>query len=433
MDLVTTHKNADFDALSSAFAAALVYPSSSVLLPRNLNRNVKEFLGIHKDVFRYRSHAGLTPSRYKRLIVVDTNDWSRLDLPDTFRENENLSIHIWDHHGGEGTIAADWSCIREVGAAVTLLVDRLKETGARLSPIQATLFLAGIHEDTGSLLFPSTTPLDVASAAFLMEQGADVNMIAQFLRPTYTHTQKKLLFNMLQEAREVDARGLTAVVTNVPINGHTPGLSLVVDMFHGIAGADIIVCLFSEKSSGKTIVIARSTGESMDVGRMMKSLGGGGHPNAASALMHGSTPEKVETAVMEALTAAVSTSGPLMAAIMSYPVISVEPSAKMKEVALMFRRKSYTGIPVIQDNRLVGIISRRDFTKIKKTRQLDAPVKAFMSTNVITVPSDASVREVARLMATHDIGRVPVVENGSVVGIVTRSDVMRYYYDLLPD
>ncbi len=106
MDLVTTHKNADFDALSSAFAAALVYPSSSVLLPRNLNRNVKEFLGIHKDVFRYRSHAGLTPSRYKRLIVVDTNDWSRLDLPDTFRENENLSIHIWDHHGGEGTKGA---------------------------------------------------------------------------------------------------------------------------------------------------------------------------------------------------------------------------------------------------------------------------------------------------------------------------------------
>jgi nanoRNase/pAp phosphatase (c-di-AMP/oligoRNAs hydrolase) len=433
MDLITTHINADFDALASAFAAALVYPSSSVLLPRNLNRNVREFLGIHKDVFPSRSHAGLAPERYDRLVVVDTNNWSRLDLPDAFREDKTLSVHIWDHHGGEGTIAADWSCIREVGAAVTLLVDRLKETGARLSPIQATLFLAGIHEDTGSLLFPSTTPLDAASAAFLMEQGADVTMIAQFLRPTYTHTQKGLLFNMLQETKEVDARGLKAVVTHVAINGHTPGLSLVVDMFHGIAGADIVVCLFSEKSSGKTIVIARSTGESMDVGRMMKSLGGGGHPNAASALLHGSTPENVETAVMDALTEAVSSSGPLMAVIMSYPVISVEPSTTMKEVASMFRRKSYTGIPVVHNKRLVGIISRRDFTKIKKTRQLDAPVKAFMSTNVITVSPDASVREVARLMATHDIGRVPVVENGFVVGIVTRSDVMRYYYDLLPD
>jgi tRNA nucleotidyltransferase (CCA-adding enzyme) len=433
MDLITTHKNADFDALSSAFAAALVYPSSSVLLPRNLNRNVKEFLGIHKDVFKYRSHAGLVPERYDRLVVVDTRDWARLDLPDTFRESKNLSIHIWDHHLDEGTISADWSCIQEVGAAVTLLVDHLKKSKTSLSPIQATLFLAGIHEDTGSLLFPSTTPLDAASAAFLMAQGADVNMIAQFLRPTYTHTQKGLLFHMLQEAKEVDARGLKAVVTHVTINGHTPGLSLVVDMFHGIAGADIAACLFSERSSGKTIVIARSTGESMDVGRMMKSLGGGGHPNAASALIHGSTPEKVETAVMEALTAAVSSSGPLMAVIMSYPVISVKPSTTMKEVALLFRRKGYTGIPVIQDKRLVGIISRRDFTKIKKTRQLDAPVKAFMSTKVITVPPEASVREVARLMATHDIGRVPVVEDGSVVGIVSRSDVMRYYYDLLPD
>ncbi|HDR14873.1 MAG TPA: CBS domain-containing protein [Desulfobacteraceae bacterium] len=433
MDLITTHKNADFDALASTFAAALVYPSSSVVLPRNLNRNVKEFLGIHKDVFRYRSHNGLTPERYNRLIVVDTNDWSRLDLPDSFREDENLSIHIWDHHPGVGTISADWSCIREVGAAVTLLVDQLKKDDAPLSPIQATLFLAGIHEDTGSLLFPSTTPLDAASAAFLMEQGADVNMIARFLRPTYTQNQKELLFHMLRKAREVDARGLMAVVTHVPINGHSPGLSLVVDMFHGIAGADIIVCLFSERSSGKTIIIARSSGESLDVGRIMSSLGGGGHPNAASALIRGSTPDKVEAAVMEALTEAVSTSGPLMAVIMSYPVISVEPSATMKDAALMFRSKGFTGIPVIQGKRLVGIISRRDFTKIKKTRQLDAPVKAFMSTNVITVAPDASVREVARLMSTHDIGRVPVVENDSVVGIVTRSDVMRYYYDLLPD
>ncbi len=433
MDLITTHKNADFDALASAFAAALLYPSSSVLLPRSLNRNVREFLGIHKDVFRYRSHSGLTPGRYEKLIVVDTNDWSRLDLPETFREHEGLIIHIWDHHPGEGTIPPGWSCTKEVGAAVTLLVDRLKQTGVSLSPIQATLFLAGIHEDTGSLLFPSTTPLDAASAAFLMEQGADVNMISRFLRPTYTHTHKGLLFQMLEGAKEVDARGITAVVTHVPINGHTPGLSLIVDMFHGIAGADIVVCLFSEKSSAKTIAIARSSGESLDVGRVMNSLGGGGHPNAASALVRGSTPEKVESAVMDALTTAVSSIGPQMAVIMSYPVLSVEPSATMKEVALLFRRKGFTGIPVIDDKHLVGIISRRDFTKIKKTRQLDAPVKAFMSTNVTTVTPEAHVGEVARLMATHDIGRVPVVQNGSVVGIVTRSDVMRYYYDLLPD
>jgi tRNA nucleotidyltransferase (CCA-adding enzyme) len=433
MDLITTHKNSDFDALASAFAASLLYPGASVVLPRNLNRNVKEFLGIHKDVFRYRSHNGLSPERYDRLIVVDTNEWSRLDLPDSFRGHQGLSIHIWDHHLGEGTISAEWSCVREVGAAVTLLVGRLKQTGIGLTPIQATLFLAGIHEDTGSMLFPSTTARDAAAAAFLMERGADVNIVGQFLRPTYTRTQKDLLFKMLEGATEMEAGGLIAVVSHVEIHGHTPGLSLLVDIFHGMAGADVVVCLFSENASLKTIAIARSVGESMDVGAVMNTLGGGGHPNAASALIQGLRPEAAEAAAVEALTSAVSARGPLMADIMSYPVVGVESSATMKDVAMLFRQKGFTGLPVMEKQRVVGIISRRDFSRIRKTRQLDAPVKAFMSTNVVTVPSYSTVRDVARLMATRDIGRVPVVENDRAVGIVTRSDLMRYYYDLLPD
>ena len=63
---------------------------------------------------------------------------------------------------------------------------------------------------------------------------------------------------------------------------------------------------------------------------------------------------------------------------------------------------------------------------------LHLPVKAFMSNKVITISPESSVAEATRLMVKHDIGRLPVVKDGILIGILTRSDAMRHYYDLLP-
>ena len=88
---------------------------------------------------------------------------------------------------------------------------------------------------------------------------------------------------------------------------------------------------------------------------------------------------------------------------------------------------------MVEGKKIAGIISRRDFKKIRKESQLKAPVKAFMSGKVFVIPPENSVLQAARKMIKHDIGRLPVVENGELIGIVTRSDTMRYFYDTLPD
>jgi tRNA nucleotidyltransferase (CCA-adding enzyme) len=119
---------------------------------------------------------------------------------------------------------------------------------------------------------------------------------------------------------------------------------------------------------------------------------------------------------------------------MSFPVFTVEPDTSMEKVAAMLKDKGCTGLPVVKGEKLVGIISRRDFVKVKRESQLISPVKAFMNTNIITITPGKSPIQAAKLMTKYDIGRLPVVdENGRMIGIITRSDTMLYFYDMLPD
>ena len=119
--------------------------------------------------------------------------------------------------------------------------------------------------------------------------------------------------------------------------------------------------------------------------------------------------------------------------LMSYPVVTVSPETRMKEVYTVLREKGHMGIPLMDDGRFVGIISRRDFWRAKKTSAINAPVRAFMTRDVVTIKPGRNPMQAARLIIQHDIGRLPVVDNGRVIGIVTRSDSMRYLYDLLPE
>jgi len=149
-------------------------------------------------------------------------------------------------------------------------------------------------------------------------------------------------------------------------------------------------------------------------------------------MLKGVNPAAVEQMIID-LIAGNQQSSVQISDLMSFPVHSVSPDSTMQAVAALLRRRGCTGLPVVDDGRIVGVISRRDFRKIRKEDQLQAPVKAFMSPRVITIDPGKSPVQAAQVMVRHDIGRLPVVEDGAIIGIVTRSDVMLYFYDLLPD
>ena len=432
MEIITTHTNVDFDALASVFAATLIYKSALAVLPKSLNPNVKAFLSLHKEIFPFKTPQEVDMNEVSGLVVVDAPQWSRLDGVKELRDKEDLNIHIWDHHKASDDFCASKTCIEEIGAAVTLLGLQLKKDRRPITPIQATLFLAGIYEDTGSMSFPSTTAKDAKAVAYFLEQGGDLSMIKNFLRPVYGPKQKDLLYEMLKTAGREKLDEHTMSIGMMEIKGHVPGLSLVVDMYQDILNVDVAVGIFLEKARDRCLVIGRSTPDTVDIGAVMHELGGGGHPNAGSALLKSINLKDAAEWVVELLNGNHSASVKI-SDLMSYPVFSVSPTTTMNEVALLLRKKGCTGFPVTEGSKVVGIISRRDFRKVRKDAQMKAPVKAFMSTKVQQVDLQSGIVSAVRLMVREDIGRLPVVDEGNLIGILTRSDTMRYYYNLMPD
>lgn len=435
--IITTHKNADFDAVASLVAATVLFPGSIGLLPRSVNPNVKAFLSIHKDFFEIPKVSDVNFSHIDRLTVVDTNGWGRIDSFDGLEKSEKLDIWIFDHHadarGTDMEKHASHVLIEPLGANITLMIRRLKKERKILTPMQATLFLAGLYEDTGNLSFSSTCAEDAAAAAYLLERKADLSLVNRFLRPAYGQKQKDVLFKMLQNGYRQKIKGYNVALAKIVIQGHVNNLALVVQMYRDIANADAAFGIFPNARGNKCIVIGRSDTDGIRVGDIMRALGGGGHPAAGSALLKNSNPDAVEQMILD-LIQGNQQSSVRINDLMSFPVLSVAPDATMAQAAKILRNKGCTGLPVLENGKLVGVISRRDFRKLKKPlTQLRLPVKAFMSRQVRVIDADKSPLQAARIMVKYDIGRLPVVKDGEIIGIITRSDYMRYFYDLLPD
>ena len=428
MHIVTTHKGADFDALASIVAANLLYPGIVTVLPGSLNPNVRAFLSLHKDLFSFCRSEEIDPDKVNKLTVVDINRWDRLDRLDRLKQNRNLEIALFDHHGNQGDINASWRCQEEMGANITLMIRYLKERQIPITPIQASLFLAGLYEDTGNLTFLSTKAEDAHAAAYLMENGADLHIIGAFLSPTYGRKQKDVLFRMLHNAPRTIVDGYTVSIRRLRVNGYVGNLAVVVQMYRKILNVDAAFGVF-EMNANRCLVIGRSMAEGIDVAAIMRHMGGGGHLAAGSAILKSADPIAVEAWIRVLIGESHRTSVQIKD-LMSFPVLTLASDTAMNRAGRMLWEKGYKGAPVLDNEKLVGMLSRRDFEKIKKKNHLLSPVRAFMSKNIITIDPGASPGHAAHLMIKHDIGRLPVVEEGKIVGIFSRSDAVADFYGL---
>jgi len=319
-EVITTHGNTDFDAFAAMLAARRLYPGAAVAVGA-LNRNVRDFYRLHgEELGAVVESARLEQDAIRRLIVVETTNASRLGELESVALDPSVEKVLFDHHGDADL--PEWidpatAVLSRDGALTTTLVGILAERRLLPSPLEATAFALGIHEETGSLTYATSTQRDADALAWCLRHGARQDLVAKYSK--------------LDEAR--------------------------------------------------TLAFAA--------------------PEQA-----GRDPRRARD-------------------VMSTPPRSVEPDEKVRDAMVLCQRHGQSGVFVVEGGRVVGAVSRENLDKAVGHGLAHAPVRGIMSGRVVTAEEDAALPELQALVTDAEDGRVAVLRDDQLVGVVARADLLR--------
>jgi CBS domain-containing protein len=112
--------------------------------------------------------------------------------------------------------------------------------------------------------------------------------------------------------------------------------------------------------------------------------------------------------------------------VMTSDVKVVTPNVQMAEVLELLRQAGISGAPVVSNDNLVGIISIEDLIRSLRQGDLEAPVRDYMTPQLVTVNSLDPVVEALKVFAQTRLGRLPVLDTtGKLAGIITKGDITR--------
>jgi len=430
MDLILCHTTADFDALGAAVGLTCLLPGSKIVLTGGAHPPVRDFLALHRDEYPLIERRSVNPQKIRSITVVDTQYRDRLGKAAEWLDLPNVKeIVVYDHHlGQEGDIPATRSHIAPVGACTTLMVEQVQQQQTSLTPAQATVMALGIHVDTGSLTYDLSTARDALALAWLMQQGASLPVISTYRDPGLSPQLQQLLTTALQNLEYLCLRGYTIAWVILKTSEFVPGLSSLASQLVELSEIDALL-LVNEYPLGeddaRLTVIGRSQIPGVNLNQLFQPYGGGGHSQAASLNIRGVDTQATLEKLLDALKASIP--HPLTARdLMSSPVRTIRPDTTIAEAQRILLRYGHSGLSVVDtQGQLVGIISRRDLDIAFHHGFSHAPVKGYMTINLKTITPETTLPQIESLMVTYDIGRLPVLENGQLVGIVTRTDVLR--------
>ncbi|MBO9997917.1 MAG: CBS domain-containing protein [Cyanobacteria bacterium SID2] len=430
MDLILCHTTADFDSLGAAVGLTRLLPGARIVLTGGCHPGVEEFLRLHRDEYPLIERRAVNPDRIRSITVVDTQYRNRLGKAALWFDYPNVEeITIYDHHPNTNSdIPASFRQVEPVGAVTTIVAEKLQEQHINMTVHEATVMALGIHVDSGSLTYDHSTARDALALAWLMQQGASVHVIAEYIEPSLSDNLQNLLSVALDtvQTEEVWGWAIAWVVLKTP--DYAPGLAGLASRLLELTDTDAIVLAHqytTHSEEPRLAVIGRSRIPDTDLNSIFQSIGGGGHAKAASAQLKSVEPlSTVETLL--ALLKQQIPQPPTARDIMSSPVRTIRPQTLIGEAHRILLRYGHSGLSVVDDDdRLVGVISRRDLDIALHHGFDRAPVKGYMTTHLKTISPQTLLPEIESLMVTYDIGRLPVLEDSELVGIVTRTDVLR--------
>ncbi|NVN90904.1 MAG: CBS domain-containing protein [Desulfuromonadales bacterium] len=427
MDVITTHVNADFDCLGSMVAAGRLYPDALISFPGSQEKGLREFISHHPGYLPPLTRAkDIHLDAITRLIIVDCQQATRIGRFAEIIGRPGLEVHVFDHHPTlETSIRPTGGIIRPCGSVSTILTGLLQERGITLTPEEATLVMLGIHEDTGRLLFLPTTADDYRAAAWLLEQGARLNLVSDFISQELNAQQVGLLNTLLKNLKTTSFNGVNISIAHASCDSYIADIAGLAHLMRDMENLDALFLVVAMEN--RTYLVARSRVPEVNVGEIMRRFQGGGHATAASATVHDLQLKQVLKKLDELLRLMVTpqiTAGDLM----SSPVKTMPTGITIAEARDLLTRYNCNAMPVIDSGRMVGILSRKTVEKALYHDLGSSLASEFMHTEFMRATPATLLSDIQEYLVEGNRRFVPVFDGEQLSGAVTRTDLLRHMY-----
>jgi tRNA nucleotidyltransferase (CCA-adding enzyme) len=429
MKVILTHEQADMDALASQLGAWLLWPDAIPMLPHNINRNGRRYLNQFGAELPYVEFKALPREPVDTIFLVDTQSLVTLK-----GMTEDTKVIVYDHHPVREDLDPNWEThFTQAGSNASQMVMMIKAQGISLTPVQATTLALGLYEDTGSFTYDSTTSADLEAAGFCIRQGADLDIVSDFLYPPLSADQRRLYDRLLKNIETYEIEDQTILTVKADAMDVQDEISSVAHKMRDVFNPDALLILVSTTQGIR--LVARSTSDQVDVSAIAESMGGGGHKRASSALIRPEAHmdedktqyfldlqyQEMINSLKDYVKPAVTVRG-----LMSKHPLLLSPDTSVREANRLMERYGYEGYPVVSDGKVVGLLNRREVDRAI-SHGLDMTVDSLMSAGDVSITTDASLDELQTLMGLSGWGQIPVLssQTGEIVGIVTRTDLLK--------
>jgi tRNA nucleotidyltransferase (CCA-adding enzyme) len=432
MNIAFGHTNTDFDCLGSLILVKKLFPGFALVRSNRIHPAAQNIFGFYERYFNFLSPKDIVGEKIDNIIVVDTCTAGRVSEYFANIRDSNPVIQIFDHHHTEHCdILGAQVEKKHLGANTSLLGEMAIQKGIVLESEEATIALTAIYADTGRLIHENVTRVDYEVSAWLLDMGASLRLVKSFLE-TVKEDEQIVVLNQLRPVQSL-IQGHVILLSFLELEENVAGLAAVVEKIMDMQNPDAYFAVFSIPRDKTILLIARSQKKIIDLDALLSVYGGGGHQLAASAKISGRDGREFFKEFRLFLDYALEPAANVKD-IMTKNVFTIHETTSLMDASIFLERVDLTSAPVVdKEGNVSGFISLRDIMKGRKHGKMQAPVKAYMSRPVISAGSKVTMREIERIFYKHKIGHLPILENGKLLGIVTRWDYLQFYKRTLHD
>ncbi len=427
MKIIVGHTNTDLDCIGAMVLARQLFPDHRPVRSHLIHPAALNAYHLFERQLAFLGAEELRGQSIEHVVVVDTRSSARIREFLEMMPGYRGEVLVFDHHPADsadipGAVIHEQPC----GSSTTLLGIDVMNRRLPVGADEATLALLGIYAETGRFTHTSVTARDFEVASFLLERGASVAVLDSLLKSLRDEQQVDLFHRMLNGLAHRSINGHSVQLCSLELEDQVPGLAAVVEKVFEIEEPDALFVVFGFRKGPRSLIVARTRKDGLMLNKLLEPFGGGGHPQAASALIKGQGGGEAAALLVRYLERTLS---PAVTAadLMSEPVHTVRSDWDLLAASIFLEQVNHAGAPVVDSaGAVVGFLTLRDIMKGRRAAAMHAPVTAYMSRPVHTCGPAATAAEIERIMYAKAVGRLPITAQGNLLGIVTRADLLRF-------